>query len=95
MRGDLVSVGRDRVVRADDATTPEPTTLYSTLIPLRSTDKADVFGVVQIDNDYALMVDATEHPWKQMQIAFAIVAMICLVMAIVSLVWSHRTGQPA
>ncbi len=49
-----------------------------------------MFGAVQIDNDYQLMFDATEHPWKQVQIAFAILALICLVMAIVSLVWSHR-----
>ena len=74
----------------DDATTPEPTALLSTFVPLRSTDKSSVFGAVQIDNDYALMMDATEQPWKQVQIAFAILALICLVMAIVSLVWSHR-----
>ena len=95
LRGDLTSVVGSESFARDDSTTPEPTALLSTFIPLRSTDKADVFGVVQIDNDYAMMVDATEHPWKQVQIAFAILALICLVMAIVSLVWSHRTGQPA
>ena len=90
LRGDLTSVVVSESFARDDATTPEPTSLLSTFIPLRSTDKADVFGAVEIDNDYALMVDATEHPWKQVQIAFAILALICLVMAIVSLVWSHR-----
>ena len=41
------------------------------------------------------MVDAASHPWKQMQIAFAIVAILCLVMAIVSFVWSHRKEEVA
>jgi len=90
LRGDLTSVVVSESFARDDATTPEPTALLSTFIPLRSADKATVFGVVQIDNDYGLMVDATEHPWKQVQIAFAILALICLVMAIVSLIWSHR-----
>jgi hypothetical protein len=90
MRGDLTSIVGSESFARDDATTPEPTALLSTFVPLRSTDKSSVFGAVQIDNDYALMVDATEHPWKQVQIAFAILALICLVMAIVSLVWSHR-----
>ena len=90
LRGDLTSVVVSESFARDDATTPEPTSLLSTFIPLRSTDKADVFGAVEIDNDYALMIDATEHPWKQVQIAFAVLALICLVMAIVSLVWSHR-----
>jgi hypothetical protein len=90
MRGDLTSTVVGESFARDDATTPEPTTLLSTFVPLRSTDKSSVFGAVQIDNDYALMVEATDHPWKQVQIAFAILALICLVMAIVSLVWSHR-----
>jgi hypothetical protein len=90
MRGDLTGIVVTEPFARDDATTPEPTTLLSTFVPLRSTDKADVFGAVEIDNDYSLMVDATEHPWKQVQVAFAILALICLLMAIVSLVWSHR-----
>jgi len=90
MRGELTSSVVGESFARDDATTPEPTALLSTFVPLRSTDKSSVFGAVQIDNDYALMVDATDQPWKQVQIAFAILALICLVMAIVSLVWSHR-----
>ena len=90
MRGELTSIVVGESFARDDATTPERTALLSTFVPLRSTDKSSVFGAVQIDNDYALMVDATEQPWKQVQIAFAILALICLVMAIVSLVWSHR-----
>ncbi len=54
-----------------------------------------MFGVVEIDNDYGIMVDASSHPWQQMQIAFAIVAVLCLVMAIVSFVWSHRKDEVA
>ncbi len=92
--GELVSTVVTESFAPDEQTTPEPTTLYSTLIPLRATDKADVFGVVQIDNDYALMVEAASHPWSQMQIAFAIVAILCLVMGLVSLAWSHRK-EPA
>ena len=90
LRGDLVSEVVNESFAPDRSTTPEPTSLLSTFIPLRTADKANVFGVVQIDNDYALMVDAASHPWKQMQIAFAIVAILCLVMAIVSFIWSHR-----
>jgi hypothetical protein len=90
LRGDLTSVVVSETFARDDATTPEPAALLSTFVPLRSTDKSNVFGVVQIDNDYGMMLDATEHPWKQVQVAFAILALICLVMAIVSLVWSHR-----
>jgi len=85
MRGELTSSVVGESFARDDATTPEPTALLSTFVPLRSTDKSSVFGAVQIDNDYALMVDATDQPWKQVQIAFAILALICLVMAIVSL----------
>jgi hypothetical protein len=93
LRGDLVNVVVNESFAPDDSTTPEPTTLLSTLIPLRTSDKSDVFGVVQIDNDYEIMVDASSHPWEQMQVAFAIVALLCLVMAIVSFVWSHRKEE--
>jgi hypothetical protein len=93
LRGDLVSVVATQSFAADDSTTSKATTLFSTLIPLRTSDKAEVFGVVQIDNDYSIMVDASSHPWQQMQIAFAIVALLCLIMAIVSFVWSHRKEE--
>jgi hypothetical protein len=95
MRGDLVSVVATESFAPDDSTTPEPTRLFSTFIPLRTPDKVDVFGAVQIDNDYGIMVDASSHPWQQMQFAFAIVALICLLMAIVSFVWSHRKEEVA
>ena len=95
LRGDMVSAVVNESFARDRSTTPEPTALFSTFIPLRTADKANVYGVVQIDNDYALMVDAASHPWKQMQIAFAIVAILCLVMAIVSFVWSHRKEEVA
>ena len=95
LRGDLVSVVVNESFAPDDSTTPGPTTLLSTLIPLRASDKADVFGAVQIDNDYSIMVDASSHPWKQMQLAFAIVAILCLAMVVVSLVWSRRAEEIA
>ena len=95
LRGDLVSAVATESFAADGSTTSERTALFSTFIPLRTTDKAEVFGVVQIDNDYEIMVDASSHPWKQMQFAFAIVALLCLVMAIVSFVWSHRKEEVA
>ncbi|MGZ8650827.1 MAG: hypothetical protein ACXWX5_01480 [Actinomycetota bacterium] len=95
LRGDLVSVVVSESFAPDDSTTPEPTRLFSTLIPLRTSDRAGVFGVVQIDNDYAMMVDASSHPWAQMKVAFGIVALLCLVMTIVSFVWSHRPEEVA
>ncbi len=95
LRGDMVSAVVNESFARDRSTTPEPTALFSTFVPLRTADKANVYGVVQIDNDYALMVDAASHPWQQMQIAFAIVAILCLVMAIVSFVWSHRKEEVA
>ncbi len=95
LRGDMVSAVVNESFARDRSTTPEPTALFSTFVPLRTADKANVYGVVQIDNDYALMEDAASHPWQQMQIAFAIVAILCLVMAIVSFVWSHRKEEVA
>jgi predicted nucleic acid-binding Zn-ribbon protein len=95
LTGDMVSAVVNESFARDRSTTPEPTALFSTFVPLRTADKAHVYGVVQIDNDYALMVDAASHPWKQMQIAFAVVAVLCLVMAIVSFIWSHRKEEVA
>jgi hypothetical protein len=95
LRGDLISVVTNGSFAPDDSTTPKPTTLFSTLIPLRASDRAEVFGAVQIDNDYGIMLDASSDPWKQMQVAFAIVALLCLLMAIVSFVWSHRKEEVA
>ncbi len=94
-RGDLVTVVVNESFAPDDSTTPVPTMLFSTLIPLRTSDRVEVFGVVQIDNDYGIMVDASSHPWEQMQVAFGIVALLCLAMTIVSFVWSHRPEEVA
>lgn len=95
LRGDLVSAAVSESFAPDDSTTPVPTALLSTFIPLRSPDRSEVFGVVQIDNDYGMMLDAASHPWGQMQVAFAVVALLCLIMAIVSFVWSHRKEEVA
>jgi hypothetical protein len=95
IRGNLVSAVENEPFAPDESTTSEQTALFSTFIPLRTSDKAEVFGAVQIDNDYGIMVDASSHPWSQMQVAFGIVALLCLVMAIVSFVWSRRKEEVA
>jgi hypothetical protein len=84
---------RTEMFAEDTSTTPVSTDLLATFIPLRTTDKADVHGVVEIDNDYTLMEDATSQPWNQMQVAFGIVALLCLVMAMLSFIWSHRPEE--
>jgi hypothetical protein len=93
LSGNLVTDVRSETFAPDASTTPVPTDLLATFVPLRVTDKAEVHGVVEIDNDYALMLDSTSQPWKQMQVAFAIVALLCLVMAVLSFVWSHRAEE--
>ena len=93
LQGDVVSVIQTETVAPDTKTTPVPTELFSTYVPLRQTDKAAVHGVVEIDSDYGLMRDSTSRPWKQMQVAFGIVALLCLVMTIVSFVWSRRPEE--
>ncbi|MGH2594547.1 MAG: hypothetical protein ACRDH7_01125 [Actinomycetota bacterium] len=93
LQGDVVSVIQTETVAPDTSTTPVPTELFSTYVPLRDTDKAAVHGVVEIDSDYGLMRDSTSRPWKQMQVAFGIVALLCLVMTIVSFVWSRRPEE--
>ena len=95
LHGTLVSDVRNEPVATDPSTNPVPMDLYATFIPLRASEKADVHGVVEIDNDYRLMLDATSQPWNQMQIAFGIVALLCLVMAILSFIWSHRPEEVA
>ncbi len=93
LQGDVVSVIQTETVAPDTTTTPVPTELFSTYVPLRDTNKAAVHGVVEIDSDYGLMRDATSRPWKQMQVAFGIVGLLCFVMTIVSFVWSRRPEE--
>ena len=93
LQGEVVSVIQTETMAPDTTTTPVPTELFSTYVPLRETDKAAVYGVVQIDSNYGLMRDSTSRPWKQMQVAFGIVALLCLVMTIVSFVWSRRPEE--
>jgi predicted nucleic acid-binding Zn-ribbon protein len=95
LQGNLVTDVRSETFARDGSTTPVPTDLLATFVPLRVSAKADVHGVVEIDNDYTLMRDATSQPWMQMQVAFGIVALLCLVMAILSFVWSHRPEEVA
>lgn len=93
LQGDVVSVIQTETVAPDITTTPVPTELFSTYVPLRDTNKAAVYGVVEIDSDYGLMRDSTSRPWKQMQVAFGIVALLCLVMTMVSFAWSRRPEE--
>jgi hypothetical protein len=93
LQGEVVSVIQTETVAPDTTTTPVPTELFSTYVPLRDTNKAAVHGVVEIDSDYGLMRDSTSRPWKQMQVAFGIVALLCFVMTIVSFVWSRRPEE--
>lgn len=93
LQGDVVSAVQTETVAADTTTTPVPTELLSTYVPLRDSDKAAVRGVVEIDSDYGLMRDSTSRPWKQLQIAFGIVALLCFVLTIVSFVWSRRPEE--
>ena len=92
-QGNLATDVRSETFAPDASTTPVPADLFAIFIPLRTSEKSDVYGVVEIDNDYALMLDATSQPWKQMQVAFGIVALLCLVMAVLSFVWSHRPEE--
>ncbi len=93
LQGDVVSLVQTETLAPDTTTTPVPTDLFSTYVPLRDTDKADVHGVVEIDSDYSLMRDSTSRPWKQLQVAFGIVALLCFVLTIVSFVWSRRPEE--
>jgi hypothetical protein len=93
LQGDVVSVIQTETLAPDTSTTPVPTELFSTYVPLRDTDKAAVHGVVEIDSDYGLMRDSTSRPWKQMQVAFGIVGLLCFVMTFVSFIWSRRPEE--
>lgn len=93
LQGEVVSVIQTETMAPDTTTTPVPTELFSTYVPLRDTDKAAVHGVVEVDSNYGLMRDSTARPWKQMQVAFGIVALLCFVMTIVSFVWSRRPEE--
>jgi len=77
----------------DQSTTPTPADLLATYVPLRASDRAQVHGVVEVDDDFAVIRSATNTPWKQLEIAFGLVAVLCLVMTILAFVWSRRPQE--
>jgi hypothetical protein len=79
----------------DLSTTPTPTDLLATYVPLRVSDRAQVHGVVEIDDDFAILRNVTTSPWKQLEIAFGLLAILCLGMTILAFVWSRRPQEVA
>ena len=77
----------------DLSTTPALTDLLATYVPLRVSDRAQVHGVVEIDDDFTILRNATTSPWKQLEIAFGLLAILCLGMTILAFVWSRRPQE--
>jgi hypothetical protein len=66
-----------------------PTDLLGTYVPLR-TDSGEFFGAVQVDQYYDVLVEGSSRPWRPLQIAFFVVAVVCAVMVLLSFWWSSR-----
>jgi hypothetical protein len=66
-----------------------PTDLFVTYVPLR-TDSGQFFGAVQVDQYYDVLVEGSSRPWRQLQVAFFVVAAICAVMVLLSFWWSSK-----
>ncbi len=77
----------------DTTTTPKPTDLLATFVPMRASDKGRVYGVVEVDTDYGLLRATSSKPWSQLEFAFGILAVLCLVMTILSFIWSRRPQE--
>lgn len=93
VKGQTVSIVGTEEFAADSQARAAPTELLKTYVPLRGLD-GSVFGVVEIDQFYAALRDAASHPWFQVQVAFAAIAVLCLVMAGVSLMWARSDTAP-
>jgi hypothetical protein len=93
LKGEISSVITTETLAPDLSTTPTRTELLATYVPMRTSDKDRVYAVVEIDNDYGLLREGTSRPWYQMQIAFGIVAILCLVMTVLSFIWSRRSQE--
>jgi len=92
-KGEISSVVTTETFAPDLSTTPARTELLAIYVPMRTSDEDQVFAVVEIDNDYNLFREATSRPWSQMQVAFGIVAVLCLVMTFLSFIWSRRPQE--
>jgi hypothetical protein len=93
LAGTAESLIRTETFAPDTQTTPQPTELLATYVPLRASATGPVYGVVEVDTYYGQLRDGSSSPWKQLQIAFAIVALLCLIMTAVSFVWSRRPEE--
>ena len=76
LKGTAQSLILTETFAPDTQTTPSSTELLATYIPLQTTG-GSVYGVVEIDTYYAQLRDGSASPWKQLEIAFAIVALLC------------------
>lgn len=92
-KGEIASVVSTETLAPDPSSTPARTELLATYVPMRSSDKDRAYAVVEIDNDYGLLREGTSRPWSQMQVAFGIVAVLCLVMTVLSFIWSRRPQE--
>lgn len=93
LKGEIASVITTETFAPDLSTTPARTELLATYVPMRASDKDPVYAVFEIDNDYGLLLEGTSRPWVQMQVAFGIVAVLCLVMTVLSFIWSRRPQE--
>lgn len=92
-KGEIASVVTAETFAPDLSTTPARRELLSIYVPMRTSEKDRVFAVVEIDNDYGLLREGTSRPWSQMQVAFGFVAVLCLVMTLLSFIWSRRPQE--
>jgi len=92
-KGEIASVVTAEAFAPDLSTTPALTELLAIYVPMRTSEKDRVFAVVEIDNDYGLMREGSSRPWSQMQVAFGFVAVLCLVMTVLSFIWSRRPQE--
>ncbi len=93
--GQVVTAVRSETFAPDATTTPRRTDLLATYAPMRTSDKGHVYGVAEFDTDYGLLRTTSSTPWSQLKIAFGILAVLCLVMTILSFIWSHRPQEVA
>jgi hypothetical protein len=93
LKGEIARVITTETFAPDLSTTPARTELLATYVPMRASDKDRVYAVVEIDNDYGLLLEGTSRPWSQMQVAFGIVAVLCVFMTVLSFIWSRRPRE--
>ncbi len=93
LTGQVVTVATSETFAPDATTTPKKTDLLTTYVPMRTSDKGKVYGVAEFDTDYGLLRSTSSKPWAQLEIAFGILAVLCLVMTILSLIWSRRPQE--